>query len=314
MNAAVMATLLALGQAPAPPHQPSRDPALTRPAVEDRLLEQQKKRLNTDPVSPATRPPSQAAIPGVPAPAGVTLAAKGVRTYPEGSFVAPRTGAIVKAGSGDFVFVPERGEQGPSDPPFVLLPCETLTQIAGAPGEGPVSIGGQVFIYRGRHYLLPTSFTREVAPAAVEAPSQPATPPPADPSVQDLMRMLEDGAGRAVPPPTPVDADPTARRPPVGVARGEGTVLVSKRARLVRLPGAGGQFGATIDNDTNSPAELPMVLLPCRALERLEAVASWRGEDTAFLLSGRVYTYDGRNFVLPVLVQVQRETDVAPMQ
>ncbi|CAG0969593.1 hypothetical protein PHYC_01169 [Phycisphaerales bacterium] len=305
-----IAAMLAAGQAADPP-QPSRDPALTSPSVDERLLEQQKKRLNTDPVLPASRAAAQSPIPGVPPP-GVNLSTSGGRTYPEGSFMTPRAGTLLKAPSGDVVFVPSRPETGPADPPFILLPCETLTQLTGSSLDGTISVGGQVFVYRSRHYLLPSSFTREVAAPAAEQPA--AAPPSTDPSVQDLMKSLEESGARAVAdaPVGESQAQPQAARK--DVLTGEGAVLVSRRARLLRLPGAGGQFAATFDNDPNSPADPPMVLLPCRALERLESVASWRGENTPFLLSGRVYTFDGRNFVLPVLVQVQRDADVAPMQ
>jgi hypothetical protein len=57
-----------------------------------------------------------------------------------------------------------------------------------------------------------------------------------------------------------------------------------------------------------------MVLLPCRATESLEALAASRGENVAFKVSGRVFTFEGRTYCLPTLVQATRPGDLRTLQ
>jgi hypothetical protein len=288
------------------------DPALSNPSDQTRAREMQRKRLDETPIRPEARLPEQTSVPGVRAPEGVDLRTPGAVAPPEGSLLAPRVGTLLRATSGETVFAPFP-EGDVRLPPMILLPCAVLGETRGTPEGTPVRIGGQVYRYRGRTYLLPTSFTREstteppppVTPSTVEPPRQPRD---ADPAVADLLRDLERGTP-AIPPPeseAPIAA-PTR-------AGDDGRLLVRRRGRVVRLPEAQGRFGVVFDNDPDSPGPERMLLLPSRALERIEALASWRGENTAYQVSGRVYTHEGRTYLMPVLVQAERPGDVTPLQ
>jgi hypothetical protein len=91
-------------------------------------------------------------------------------------------------------------------------------------------------------------------------------------------------------------------------------VIVMRRGRLIRQPGEEGRFAFAFDNDINSPAPAPMLLLPCAELQKLEALVAGHGEDLAYKISGRVTTYQGRNYLLATMHQVVPTGDVVPMQ
>jgi hypothetical protein len=302
-------TILASLMLAQPPTRPGDDPELQNPSVEGHLTDQARKTLDETGIRPAGEEPGLVVPPTVPAPEGVDLTVPGRRVYPEGSFLTPRVGRLVLAGD-DAIFVPA-GEDNTTDPPMVLLPCEGLARILAGPSKGDLTIGGQVFVYRGRHYLLPTTWSFG---ALAPAQPPPTAQPEADPSVRDLIRAMEEGvAPRAV---VPVQHNETLPAGPSGTGARitDGTVLVNRRARVVRLASAGGRYAATFDNDPSSPAPAPMILLPGRMLERIESVASWRGENTVYLISGRVYEHQGRSYLLPVLARVAPPGDVSSMQ
>lgn len=312
---------------------PANDPGLTSPTVEDKRREQEHRRINNTPISPTTAVSPQAAPAAVP---GVQLDVPAGRHYPEGAFFPSRVGRLVRTPRGDVIFAPAAIPGGRAEPPLVLQQCATLAQLLAAVGtaEPAVSVSGQVFVYRGRHYLLPTAFALADAPSTEAAPA-PAPPAPIlagaedpDPAVAELIRELEarPGPPRAIDPaPAPTDDSRPGRRngPPgyfdaagdvAGAPAEEGALLVSRRGRLVRLAAADGRYAVAFDNDPDSPSAGVMVLLPCRALERLEGLAAQRGENVAFSVSGRVFAYEGRGYLLPVLVQPQPVGDLAPRQ
>jgi hypothetical protein len=94
----------------------------------------------------------------------------------------------------------------------------------------------------------------------------------------------------------------------------EGTILVSKRGRVVRLTGEGGRLGFALDNDPNSPAQPPMILHPCRVMESMEAMASLKGENVSYRVSGRVMVFAGKNYLLPTFYQLVPKGDITPRQ
>lgn len=68
------------------------------------------------------------------------------------------------------------------------------------------------------------------------------------------------------------------------------------------------------DGDTKSPSPAPMVLLRCRMTQKLDELATARGDDLVVQVSGRVFVYGGRNYVLPTLAQVVPTGDVKSLQ
>ena len=88
----------------------------------------------------------------------------------------------------------------------------------------------------------------------------------------------------------------------------EGTILLSRRGKI-RRAGAGA-FIFVFDADAEGLADPPMPLLPCLLLERLELHAHLTGERAAILLSGRVHTFRGQNYLRPTLYRVPRERTI----
>jgi hypothetical protein len=278
-----------------------------------------------EPIQPTPATPPQRAIPSMPDvdTQGLTDFSLPVRRfYPEGTFLPSRPGRLIKARTGDVIFLPDAAE-GRSEPPLVLLAGQRRAQIESAmaaPGfGGRAAVGGQVFVYRSNHYLLPTLFSPITQPAEPDPAATPAPVPgpapaaeAADPRVEDLIKDLESrrGGPRALAPQlasAQPEADPRPLLP-------EGTVLVFRRARIVRLPEDAGRIAVAFDNDPDSPAPPPMLVEPCAQLQRLEGLAASRGESVPVKVSGRVLTYKGRNHLLPTFVQPIATAEVVPMQ
>jgi hypothetical protein len=298
------------------------------------LAQAQEQPLDPDePIRPTQSKPAQRPLPSIPAPvidapglSNVDLSLPARRLYTEGTFLPARRGTLIKARTGDIIFLADTAEgarPARPEPPMILLAGQRLAQIdtaMSAPAfAGRVSLGGQVFVYRDRHYLLPTIFN----PLAPEpAPTPTTTTPPAepapgpDPRVEDLIKDLE--SQRSAPrvltpqPPTPA-AQPEPEQPRVNILP-EGTILTFRRARLIRLADHAGRIALAFDNDPNSPAPPPMLIEPCAQLQRIESLAASRGDSTPLKVSGRVLTYKGRNHLLPTFVQVISPGEVVPMQ
>lgn len=321
----------------------------TRPAPKGPI--QPTKTPTTTPVDPNPPAPPQRAsqpIPGLPAEAP-GLSAR--RFYPEGTFLSRRRGSLFKASTGDLVFIPERDRKGKGESPMVLLPCQTLARLEATPDlaspNTTVILSGEVFVYFDRQYMLPSAFAFDSA-SSTAAPSNPpadanpkptapassrpgstpdATPadsttpastqPPQldDPEVADLIRDLEAkrGSAKAIDVPKPADArKPDEPKDEAKGVRPEGTTIVSRRARLSRLPG--GQLAATFDGGTTNAGDKPVVFLRCRLVQKLDELAQSRGDDLQLVLSGRTFVYGGRNYILPTLAQVVPAGDVRSLQ
>lgn len=88
----------------------------------------------------------------------------------EGMFLTARPGGLLRVSTGDWVFVPQDTGEGPQLRPMVILPSQTLTRLAAGAqaltGQAAGVVSGQVFVYRGREYLLPTAY-RIIAPEQI---------------------------------------------------------------------------------------------------------------------------------------------------
>lgn len=238
---------------------------------------------------------------------------------------------------------------------LILLPCTRLAEMNRIVEAGPdhnvtFQVTGQVFVYRGRNYLLPThapmvehqyvhttangnngaasqpSTTNDdrlaANPAADDVPSAPATR--SAESAQDIIRDLESAAGplarRAGPqpndpenPPSIEDADepdPEQQRshttsPPAERLLREDTAITARRGKLARDSAGGWLF--IFDADASGLADPPVKLLPCLLLEKLEEHARMQGHNSPLLLSGAVYLYQGRNYLLPTVFRVAHD-------
>ncbi len=333
---------------------PARDPALNDPSIDDDLLDQQRRRPKTDPVAPTPARPPQQAVPGLNPGSGLAPDLRQIgrptrvtRVYPEGTFLAGRTGTLIRTAGGDAIFLPDSAEDQPGalrlpDSPMVLLPCQKLGQLLAVTqslgDSARVSVSGQLFAYRDRQYMLPTAFAmvRETNGQQTPASQTPAAQTPADqtpadqtpaavtptteartaddPEVAELIKELETERGQRLmqsPPAAETTEGENAEQPALTP---EGTVMTNRRGRMVRLSGESGRFAFMFDNGPDSPREAPLVLLPSRLLQRMESVAATRGDEIVFNVSGRVLVYDGRNYLLPTLYRVERNDSVRPMQ
>jgi len=75
-----------------------------------------------------------------------------------------RRGRVVRSGSGESTFVVDAGTAGAvAEAPMTLLPCtnlSTIESLAERLGESATfTISGQVTVYQGRNFLLPTTCT-----------------------------------------------------------------------------------------------------------------------------------------------------------
>lgn len=81
----------------------------------------------------------------------------------------------------------------------------------------------------------------------------------------------------------------------------EGAFIVSRLGRISRSD-TGGEWMITFDSDKNGQMDPPMVLLPCRLLERLVRVAQSEGDAARVIISGQVYAFHDVNYLLPMVM------------
>ncbi len=139
---------------------------------------------------------------------------------------------------------------------------------------------------------------------------------------REMARETTQPAAKPSPAPAPGASDPTnpaatpSAEPEKSWAAPEGSVITARRGRLVRF--ADGGVGISFDNGVVPPgtsrrAEAPMALHPCQLTQRMEEVVGARGDKAAIEISGRVFTYGTRNYLLPTMYQVLPPTDVGPL-
>ncbi len=273
-------------------------------------------------VRPLALPVVLPVVPGQPTPAdampglhGEDVAVPPARLLPEGTFLADQTGVLLRAKTGEWIFVSTTSPQGTDIPPLVLLPCAVLVEIERTlggqiPEPGiPITLYGQVLVYRGRNYLLPSRFA---FPDVERQPTQDGASSPApdeDPRVQRLLEQLEAEARRTgqIEPP----------RRPSSEALGEallhdGRLVIRQRVRVVRV--AGGRLAVARDQDPDQDPEPPTVLLPSTTLTRIESAIARSGEDLEILISGRLYAHGTARYLLPISFSIAPPADLEPIQ
>jgi len=321
---------------------PASEPVLDDEALDEIRIELERRSRPAGSVPPTVRGgvrpggvsrPSLTEIPGLESVMGV---ARG-RLLAEPTFLVRRSGTLVKAPTGERVFVFTQGVEdglGGSAPlsPMVMIPCATLERMerfsAGPSGLELFTVSGEVFQYRGRNYLLPTAFS--VSPIAEGEVAARSDPPeadagdgdddPGDPDVQALIRDLE--ARRETARGLSVEAIEQEARQLGDRGRGaeaselgwtEGDVLLRRRGRLTRL--GGGEWAFVTDAGARGTrTEKPLVLAPSLALLRLESLGGRFGETTSVEMSGRVLTYRTRAYLVPTLFVVLRDSELVPLQ
>ncbi|HZW10104.1 MAG TPA: hypothetical protein VFF69_09395 [Phycisphaerales bacterium] len=317
------------------------NPVLTDPSLDQDVSERASRPEAAGALLPTRAPgaaqvvPQQGLDPTRLALAGGDQWASAATLLPEGTFLVRRVGEVVRLRTGGLAFVPAAQEGSPSDPAMPLLPCEVYGRLAalldGAEGRLWMAITGEVFEYHDRNYLLPNAFASIGAGPEVQTPSagEPEPPPAvepeaepaeagADPRIEQLVRELEaeraerrglDTDFGSVPP-------PAAEGTPAG-ARIEGKLLLGRRARMVR--GSAGSWAIVLDNDADQAAldqGLPerLHLLPGTLVREMERQAERRGESWTFEVSGNLYRYGERVYLVPRMFVSLPADEVAPLQ
>jgi hypothetical protein len=96
----------------------------------------------------------------------------------------------------------------------------------------------------------------------------------------------------------------TAATAEAGISTG---FLTARRARIVR--GSDGMLMAVVDSGTSGKTEGPMTLLPCQNLAAIEGILDSANEGTSFTLTGEVFAYRGKRYLLPTMYTVNKGSD-----
>ncbi len=249
---------------------------------------------------------------------------------PEGSFIAGQEGTLMRTPSGDrlFVYLPAEGHEPVA---LLLAPClelERLEKAAVESGmESPVfMLTGQILAYHRRNYLLPSAWTQlQTKSDNSEQPNpdpgeQPTTPP--DPADDDEIRALITELEQSRDDPrsllrrgdrlwlAPRQAAETDEEQPQGPP--DGSMISRQTGRFVRQ---GVVWVIAFDNDSESasPKDVPLIVLPSLNHEKLERLAGRQGDEFRVEISGRVFQYKGRHYLLPSVFQVVPQGDVRPI-
>ena len=228
-----------------------------------------------------------------------------------------------------WLFRPLEPEAGGLRREFVLLPCPVLedmlqtVRVAGAPVQFETT--GRVFIYRGRNFLLPdfapTIMRFDAKPSETPAASDKAQPTPNgedkfvapaegapqgnrqdskdDAAVAEIEKRLEERVGRT-PQTRAVDGKSSTRD--VGANSTDapvanGTRVTQRLGRLSRDPQSGSwRF---VPNQSSGAGDRSIEVLPCLLLEKLELQAREGDSAPSILISGMIYAYEGRSYLLP---------------
>ncbi len=257
---------------------------------------------------------------------------------PEGAFLVRRRGVLLATDWGAHLFAFAPDETGATLRPMVVLPCDTLRRMESAASAtrndrgsgssadarvfviGHFILTGQVTAYRGRNCVTPTAFsladdgTKEIAPGPApdtksgEASDQPVRKPEDDPEIDALIGDLE--SLRATPRTSAPIPEPLSGGEDHLIA--EGTAIARRKGRLVRAPR--GEVAVVFDSGIEGREDPPMLLLPCAATEGLERAVVRYGDNTPFEFSGRVFTYQGRNYLLPLMYVAESSRNIKTLR
>lgn len=149
---AVLAAGAGFGQSGStPPVEPER------PTAERTIEELEKSAPGRETIKPTTAPRIESVLPGAPS----VTETRG-RLLREGTFLTSRRGRMVRSSTGEWVYTFDSDAQGQSDPPMILMPCLNLMameRLAERGGDAlTFSVSGQVFVYHGKNYLLPSLY------------------------------------------------------------------------------------------------------------------------------------------------------------
>jgi hypothetical protein len=280
------------------------------------------------PASPPLSPPSPPpVVPG-------TEEAK--RTAPpllrEGSFIARARGRFAEdKARREWTFTPEAVDRSGLVRTLVLLPNEVLgdaVRVARlAPNELEFELTGEVFLYRGRNYVLPALLTplapleppaqvstapppTSTSASGTSSPAAPALPQDEEAIARELERRLAERLDRMPKPPAPQPSENAGERPadPLDGRRSEvrsDTPIQSRRGQLVRDNATGG-WRFVFEGQLADGGEPSMPVLPCLALERIENSVRQSDGTLSLTVTGTTTLFEGRSYLLPSVFRVAR--------
>jgi hypothetical protein len=251
-----------------------------------------------------------------------------------------REGSVIARVDGDlaqdpdekiWVFRPRTPESTGLRREFVLMPSPTLEDmlhtVRMSPSPVEFEVTGRVFIYRGRNFLLPdlappiVRFDTAVGDTPKPTTQAAITPsgdakfvPPVkrvtstdadDAAVEDIERRLEQRVGR-VPTSSGAGAQGTSEPKALGAPPvASGTRLAMRRGRLSRDPQVG--TWRFVPEQITGNGDASIELLPCLLLEKLELAARESDSPPVVLLSGTVYGFEGKSYLLSSSFRRARE-------
>ncbi len=130
--------------------------------VVDDLQKKLKKRPTIAPTKPAVPKQVRPTTPEVdPRVIGVAPGGKQPKLRREGEFVINRRGRLVRAADGaHFLYTFDADSKGAPEAPMIMMPCqllESMEKLISERGDKVVfNTSGQVFVYKGANYLLPS--------------------------------------------------------------------------------------------------------------------------------------------------------------
>lgn len=313
---AASASVARQGDQPEPAQAPATAPASPPPSDDEdqeaRQLERRARRAPVvEPSSGIGRPaPSPGSGNSVLRPSPGSL----VR---EGAFLRDRRGRLVAGPEDAWVYVFDADESGKAEPPMVMQPSRRLEEmrhiVESRTGTTTFVTTGQVYVFEGKNHFLPTFFSAIAEPvAAGEAPAE-GEATTGNKETDDLLKKMGAGEGRdarrarsAAAPRDRRDA-PSSNADSPRLLR-EGLTISSRRGRVHR--GLTGEVIYTTDNSAGSRGgEPPMVLLPCLNLETIQELLRTHGDKLALSMSGIVFVYNERNYLLPTMYRIDPDVD-----
>lgn len=331
----VMTSTAAQSTAPAKPSAPAAQPSKTTPPAPP----------PTPPATPPRPPAAQPAPPTTPAPTGKLVNPRLMREG--SFLVQVKGRLVRDDATGWWRFIVQDDRPQIAGQSFRMLPNTRLGEMermaeSMADSQVLFELTGEVFAYQGRNYLLAThSPLVSVDPAAAIAEAEskataaatgagrlsdqrqsarspgppsptrtPATPAPAnaapqtqtEDSAEDIVAELEQAVGPLA---RSIDLPAEQQQDQVATMMREGTMITARRGHMMR--DRSGVWLFVFDADASGQNDPPMMLVPCALLERMRQYTTQSTTKAAMLVSGRVFAYRSRNYLLPTVFRIPSE-------